>query len=76
MSRQKSSPSRSQQPSFPIAGAFGLLVACGVTLIGVVGNLSPEVILLRAVIAGSMAFGIAAGLVTYWKAVSPQREEE
>ncbi|HWL09039.1 MAG TPA: hypothetical protein VNQ76_11560 [Planctomicrobium sp.] len=60
----------------PIASAVGLLAACAVTLIGVAGDLSPEVILLRAIIAGSVSFALAGVMMTYWKAVSPKHEEE
>ena len=39
-------------PCRPYGTALGLLIASGVTLIGILREVSPEVILTRAVVAG------------------------
>ena len=49
-----------EKSSFPIVKVVGMLSACGVTLIGVVMGLSPEVILVRVIFAT-----VSIAIVTY-----------
>jgi len=73
---KKSILPNTRRTSPPLPGALGLLSACAVTLIGVTGGLSPEIILMRSMIAGSVAFLLTAMMLMYWKAVSPSQEED
>jgi hypothetical protein len=57
----------SRRKSRPWALAGGLLVASGVTLIGVARNLDPDIVLFRAAVAGA---GSAAALTVGRIAVS------
>ncbi|WP_437192246.1 hypothetical protein [Planctomicrobium sp. SH527] len=67
---------RSHPARPPVAAAMGILAGCAATLIGVATQLSPEVILVRAVVAGGVTFVLAALLVAWWRCVTPHVEEE
>lgn len=71
-----SSVTRSQSVKPPVAAAMGILAGCAATLIGVATQLSPDVILMRAIVAGSVTFVLTAFLVMWWRYVTPHKEEE
>lgn len=54
---------KSKQPA-PWGSAIGLLAACLATLVGVGSGLEPDVILLRAAVAG-VVLGCAAAVVSH-----------
>ncbi|WP_437187509.1 hypothetical protein SH668x_000906 [Planctomicrobium sp. SH668] len=55
---------------------IGLLAGSSATLLGVLMNLSPEMILLRSVVAGVVATLIASLFSIGWKLVSPASDDE
>ncbi|SFI36804.1 hypothetical protein [Planctomicrobium piriforme] len=76
MSRVPSNVSPESQRPGTFAAALGLLAGCAVTLLGVAGSLSPEIILFRACVASAVAFMVAVVVLAYWKSVTPRREED
>lgn len=55
--------------------ASGLLAGCAITLVGVGLQLSPELILVRAVIGGALMAAIAASISAGWKILQLSDED-
>jgi hypothetical protein len=56
--------------------AFGLLAWCAITLIGVTQRLTPEVIVLRAVIGSASVAVVAMGVHLGWSLISTEDESD
>ena len=71
MPRPPSTSSQTPSPTPSWVAASGLLTGCAVTLIGVLMQLSPERILLRAVLGGTAMAIVTSVAMIGWKLVSP-----